>query len=134
MSDTACVSLVAPNPQGSLSKWLTVNPYFWGGNQYLPSFTPGCCGDYLVYFFNQGNVPLINLKITDSLPKEEKIKQVWTWCPAATLVNLEYVKYDKIAGTWSPFLTAPGYPFTSCLLYTSPSPRDRTRSRMPSSA
>ena len=24
--------------------------------------------------------------------------------------------------------------FTSCLLYTSPSPRDRTRSRMPSSA
>eukprot|EP00657_Telonema_sp_P-1_P011888 TRINITY_DN7627_c0_g1_i1.p1 TRINITY_DN7627_c0_g1~~TRINITY_DN7627_c0_g1_i1.p1 ORF type:complete len:108 (+),score=19.94 TRINITY_DN7627_c0_g1_i1:337-660(+) len=25
-------------------------------------------------------------------------------------------------------------PFTSCLLYTSPSPRDRTRSRMPSSA
>ena len=26
-----------------------------------------------------------------------------------------------------------GYPYT-CLLYTSPSPRDRTRSRMPSSA
>ena len=25
-------------------------------------------------------------------------------------------------------------PFTDCLLYTSPSPRDRTRSRMPSSA
>ena len=25
-------------------------------------------------------------------------------------------------------------PYTSCLLYTSPSPRDRTRSRMPSSA
>ena len=25
-------------------------------------------------------------------------------------------------------------PFTACLLYTSPSPRDRTRSRMPSSA
>ena len=26
------------------------------------------------------------------------------------------------------------YPFSICLLYTSPSPRDRTRSRMPSSA
>ena len=26
------------------------------------------------------------------------------------------------------------YPYYSCLLYTSPSPRDRTRSRMPSSA
>ena len=28
----------------------------------------------------------------------------------------------------------PGDPDTTCLLYTSPSPRDRTRSRMPSSA
>src|SRR5665811_200192 len=28
----------------------------------------------------------------------------------------------------------PLFCFTSCLLYTSPSPRDRTRSRMPSSA
>src|SRR5665811_2529190 len=27
-----------------------------------------------------------------------------------------------------------GAPFNACLLYTSPSPRDRTRSRMPSSA
>ena len=27
-----------------------------------------------------------------------------------------------------------GLPFRDCLLYTSPSPRDRTRSRMPSSA
>ena len=27
-----------------------------------------------------------------------------------------------------------GYQFSTCLLYTSPSPRDRTRSRMPSSA
>ena len=31
-------------------------------------------------------------------------------------------------------LIALGYSFRSCLLYTSPSPRDRTRSRMPSSA
>ena len=29
---------------------------------------------------------------------------------------------------------AKSYIVTSCLLYTSPSPRDRTRSRMPSSA
>ena len=31
-------------------------------------------------------------------------------------------------------LRAQGYPIYTCLLYTSPSPRDRTRSRMPSSA
>ena len=32
------------------------------------------------------------------------------------------------------FLDTPGHAAFSCLLYTSPSPRDRTRSRMPSSA
>ena len=37
----------------------------------------------------------------------------------------------KLGGTWDLF----NYPgIRSCLLYTSPSPRDRTRSRMPSSA
>ena len=30
--------------------------------------------------------------------------------------------------------TDPGYPLKICLLYTSPSPRDRQKSRMPSSA
>ena len=38
---------------------------------------------------------------------------------------------DPIDGTRSFVI---GYPSWSCLLYTSPSPRDRTRSRMPSSA
>ena len=40
------------------------------------------------------------------------------------------VKTVKGKGTWEK-PERPGYP---CLLYTSPSPRDRTRSRMPSSA
>ena len=34
----------------------------------------------------------------------------------------------------NPNMTITGNRFKSCLLYTSPSPRDRTRSRMPSSA
>ena len=38
----------------------------------------------------------------------------------------EAIKYDEINNS--------NINFTSCLLYTSPSPRDRTRSRMPSSA
>ena len=36
--------------------------------------------------------------------------------------------FGLIIGTWA------NWAITSCLLYTSPSPRDRTRSRMPSSA
>ena len=36
--------------------------------------------------------------------------------------------------TQKAFAVNSGYDTSSCLLYTSPSPRDRTRSRMPSSA
>ena len=45
--------------------------------------------------------------------------------PARNLANHHW-------GTWLPAASIPN-PAT-CLLYTSPSPRDRTRSRMPSSA
>ena len=49
------------------------------------------------------------------------------------------VKKKKYTNTWitkyfSPFLGIIYIWFYYCLLYTSPSPRDRTRSRMPSSA
>ena len=37
---------------------------------------------------------------------------------------------DQVPG----YLAGPGADQGTCLLYTSPSPRDRTRSRMPSSA
>ena len=53
--------------------------------------------------------------------------------------------YQPYAGPWTPstgaYVARPAYgaadymyPYGTCLLYTSPSPRDRTRSRMPSSA
>ena len=51
-----------------------------------------------------------------------------------------YVIRGRVASAYgqSPFVAPPatfiGDPFMPCLLYTSPSPRDRTRSRMPSSA
>ena len=42
---------------------------------------------------------------------------------------------DALLGvTTSDYGTAVGQPIISCLLYTSPSPRDRQKSRMPSSA
>ena len=41
--------------------------------------------------------------------------------------------FRPMASIEAEYLVVPGY-FQPCLLYTSPSPRDRTRSRMPSSA
>ena len=60
---------------------------------------------------------------------------------------IEKHSHLEIKQTWRPFQLNPGMPpdgmdrqeylvskFGSCLLYTSPSPRDRLLSRMPSSA
>ena len=49
-------------------------------------------------------------------------------------VNAVLVAIKVTALTAFIALTIPSDAFDSCLLYTSPSPRDRTRSRMPSSA
>ena len=59
------------------------------------------------------------------------------WCTATTAVKeivpnapYEDIVYYYVYGN----CTDSGAPYRACLLYTSPSPRDRTRSRMPSSA
>ena len=52
-------------------------------------------------------------------------------------VSQESYMFSKTAGnflTKSTAIVATLFIICSCLLYTSPSPRDRTRSRMPSSA
>ena len=51
-------------------------------------------------------------------------------------VNFEYVfHFDYFILSWSAKVPRIRfYPYTGCLLYTSPSPRDRQKSRMPSSA
>ena len=51
--------------------------------------------------------------------------------------TIQYIKISKaFLGEEDAFVMAqePDSLYYSCLLYTSPSPRDRTRSRMPSSA
>ena len=53
---------------------------------------------------------------------------------APTLSEGEYFLSDGIKGTGDVPEWYIADKYKSCLLYTSPSPRDRTRSRMPSSA
>ena len=45
-------------------------------------------------------------------------------CEMLDRQNIKVAEFGTLIGSWS----------KTCLLYTSPSPRDRTRSRMPSSA
>ena len=61
--------------------------------------------------------------------QSKKGHMVCDYYPVKTWDNVQH--YDKVLR----ILTFMGQTMSkSCLLYTSPSPRDRTRSRMPSSA
>ena len=60
--------------------------------------------------------------------------------PEKNMIDLE-VDFAPLDEDWVPYTCSPTDVvdhsrtlYTNCLLYTSPSPRDRTRSRMPSSA
>ena len=72
--------------------------------------------------------------------KLEEVLQACDWDDQAVAVaaghglsNHGYVKISESSET-SVILGSEGEKAAGCLLYTSPSPRDRTRSRMPSSA
>ena len=73
------------------------------------------------------------------LPAERSGKAGRPWKPHRTVVNgILFVLHTGIAwedlpSEFGKFKTVYNR-FRRCLLYTSPSPRDRTRSRMPSSA
>ena len=75
--------------------------------------------------YNQ-NYPYIN--------KEDKGKKVYK-IPHEYLVKTEqYIKADDADQAFDLWLEHGGIDYNDCLLYTSPSPRDATLSRMPSSA
>ena len=70
----------------------------------------------------------IEATLFDATTPQTIFPVAWTWptgkkitCPKTNLFLKPYKTYDN-------------HKRIACLLYTSPSPRDRTRSRMPSSA
>ena len=63
----------------------------------------------------------------------------FTLDPCATKENHKCKKYytiedNGLSKDWGEEVVFMNPPYSSCLLYTSPSPRDRQKSRMPSSA
>ena len=63
--------------------------------------------------------------------------EVWATVPEANEKDVDKAVQSAqkaFENNWSKFHPRDRAKYLSCLLYTSPSPRDRTRSRMPSSA
>ena len=80
-----------------------------------------CCLFLLIFSTNAFSVN-INLILADSFP--DKLSEFEFFVDdSAQEPHEKVVPYELISTL-----------FSDCLLYTSPSPRDRTRSRMPSSA
>ena len=56
------------------------------------------------------------------------------WNDKLIIGNVAKIREERKSGTESDYQDEPDVPISTCLLYTSPSPRDRQKSRMPSSA
>ena len=70
-------------------------------------------------------------KLNLDIKKNEMVSIIGPSGSGKTTVLRVLMTLEKINGG---IIHLDGEPLTHCLLYTSPSPRDRTRSRMPSSA
>ena len=75
--------------------------------------------------------------IHDPLVSEEDVAHIvasWTGVPVQKLTETESVKLLNMEETLHQRLIGQDEAVKACLLYTSPSPRDKRQSRMPSSA
>ena len=92
----------------------------------MPNYLETVQGRRIAYFKSDGNLPtLVFLGGFKSDMEGAKAKYLESWSRdnGQSFLRFDYSGHGQSSGV-----------FTDCLLYTSPSPRDRTRSRMPSSA
>ena len=68
--------------------------------------------------------------------KKKELRKDFLWGAALSNVQAEggYLEDGKGLNVYDTLVVTPEPGIESCLLYTSPSPRDRQKSRMPSSA
>ena len=81
-TDSATAVLCEPDTSGTIWKGLSLNLYFPSNPSYLPTFTPGCCGTYRVYYKNTGNIGQPNVTLTDNLPPEVDLNSIRTQVPS----------------------------------------------------
>ena len=80
--------------------------------------------------FNTGDVIASKLVLDGDTARGKVI----SWNPNTSTLRVEPLRNNLVGATTRGFIMFTSAIAATCLLYTSPSPRDRTRSRMPSSA
>ena len=117
---------------------------------------PGCKGSYRIYFSNNGNTTVNDFRISDIFPTDINVTKVSfspannipsynlsvngnpsttrpRTAPPLTQASLNSIEIINLTMSPNSFFNIQ-IEYIFCLLYTSPSPRDATLSRMPSSA
>ena len=120
--------------QQGQSSSICTNTYSFSGLGYVPTgsatsivFGNTPANSYLVYINDNHDNRDDRTSMIGQIVFDYEILGYWT-DPSMT-VDFDYV--DKVGATYP---TSGNSGFSACLLYTSPSPRDTERSRMPSSA
>ncbi|HVZ41344.1 MAG TPA: hypothetical protein VHI13_18840 [Candidatus Kapabacteria bacterium] len=109
-TNTLCTPVVLPG--GWISKWLDNWLYFPSNPWYTPSWAPGCCGTYGVYYNNSGGLAQTGVVIDDNLPPTVDVGNINTYQPPSVgTVTMDV--YCYVAGACSPVPT-------TTLTYTTP--------------
>ena len=116
-------------------------PFRSGGQMNIDPYLPLWAG--ALWFAIASVIEWFRPRYTDAVEYDaalESAKLMKDWCTWMTGIATAAIAANGIlisgatVGTRQDFATISVASFCACLLYTSPSPRDRTRSRMPSSA
>ena len=77
---------------------------------------------------------MITTSLDDLISKDNSVRVIDSYVESLDLENLGFIEYSGRNRGQSPYRRSDLLKLHICLLYTSPSPRDRQKSRMPSSA
>jgi uncharacterized repeat protein (TIGR01451 family) len=66
---------------GSLNKYFAYNINFYNNPYYYPTFAPGCCGEYRMWYRNTGTLAQQNVIIEDTLSGDVDVNSIITQIP-----------------------------------------------------
>lgn len=85
---------------GSLNKYYAYDVNFYNNPYYFPTFSPGCCGEYRMWYRNSGTLAQSNVVVEDTLSGDVDINSIYTQIPndpAILPVTVEVYTWDGVS-------------------------------------